>query len=348
MIVRILSSNSTNEFVLKKSHLKTDIKAVQSFLLKGSRTIGYITIPAFYYSSNGSNSSVSEDLAKEIFKLKRQKIDGLMIGLHGNGGGSMEEAIDLISLFIDEGDLFQYKFKEMEPIRVKDPLRGITYDGPLMFLVDNGSASASELVIMVMREQGRALIVGDTTFGKTSAQSIAPLTESHPDSVTSAIKFTTSKWYNLQGNSYHGIGIVPDIHIPSFNYPRSNSELFESVDAVSPPEKSDWIFPTNILQQKSAERVKLSNEIRTQRTLVSKVYALLFGLDYELKLTFDSILEVTESLEAIDTNLKDWNCSIEKMSSSAHDEAIIASMKSELYLMEGYNIFDDWLTYLKR
>src|SRR5688572_22580686 len=138
-------ADGTDKTVLMiKERIEDDENIVKSFVLKGDKKIGYIILPGFYTEWEGeTGSSCANDVAKEIVKLKRENIDGLILDVRYNGGGSMGEAIDIIGIFIDEGPLGSNKEKDGKQITVKDPNRGTIYDGPLVLMVNGQSASAS-------------------------------------------------------------------------------------------------------------------------------------------------------------------------------------------------------------
>lgn len=107
--------------------------------------------------------------------MKTENIDGLIIDLRYNGGGSMQEAVELAGIFIDAGPVGQYKSRESKVFTLKDVNRGTMYDGPLMLLVNGYSASASEMVAGTLQDYNRAVIVGSPTYGKATAQVILPM-----------------------------------------------------------------------------------------------------------------------------------------------------------------------------
>lgn len=200
-----------------------DDDKVKSFILQGDRKVGYISLPAFYSDWEGALgiNGCANDVAKEIIKLKKENIEGLLIDLRYNGGGSMQEAIELSGIFIDAGPVGQVKTKDPKAITLKDVVRGTIYDGPLLLLVNGFSASASEMVAAVMQDYNRALIVGSPTYGKATAQVVLPLdttvnleTYNGKSVATSYIKLTTSKLFRINGTTAQAHGVKPDIILP--------------------------------------------------------------------------------------------------------------------------------------
>jgi carboxyl-terminal processing protease len=197
---------------------------VKSYILQGDRKVGYISLPAFYSDWEGTLgiNGCANDVAKEIIKLKKENIEGLMIDLRYNGGGSLQEAVELSGIFIDAGPVAQLKYKAVpKPETLKDAVRGTIYDGPLLLLVNGFSASASEMVAGVMQDYHRALIVGSPTYGKATAQIVLPMDTTinlenyNGKTVASSyIKLTTSRLFRINGTTAQAHGVQPYISLP--------------------------------------------------------------------------------------------------------------------------------------
>ena len=188
------------------------------------RSLGVIEIPSFYGGgdSNGTTASTTEDVKELIGKMTEIGIDGLAIDLRRNGGGLLNEAVNLTGLFIDSGPVVKIRDSSGN-IRV-DPIKnsGITYDGPLGILVSRNSASASEIVAGALQSYKRAVVIGEeSTHGKGTVQAIFELgnylrTRQAPDLRIGATKLTVQKFYLPDGKSTQNQGVVPDVVIPSF------------------------------------------------------------------------------------------------------------------------------------
>ncbi|MBD0286097.1 MAG: PDZ domain-containing protein [Flavisolibacter sp.] len=237
---------TTRAVTLWKAKLQEDDEEskVKSFLLKGSKTIGYVSLPAFYqdWENDEGINGCANDVAKEIVKLKKSGIDGLVLDVRYNGGGSMDEAVALAGIFIDAGPVAQVKTREAKLITLKDVNRGTVYDGPLLVLVNGYSASASELLAGTLQDYNRALIVGTPTYGKATAQVILPLdTTINPEKGgipkgDKYIKMTISGLYRLSGKTAQATGVQPDITLPDAleltpQHEKDNS-FFISIPAV--------------------------------------------------------------------------------------------------------------------
>ncbi len=230
------TDGSTRKVTLQreKSALDDDNSKVRSFILKGEHRIGFIALPAFYTDWNGEeggNNGCADDVAKEIIKLKKENIEGLILDIRYNGGGSMLEAIALAGIFIDFGPVGMTKDKDGKVSTMKDVNRGSVYDGPLVLLINGFSASASEMLAGTLQDYHRALLIGSPSFGKATAQVVLPLDtlfdEQHMDRMKTAsnfIKMTIERLFRVNGTSAQITGVVPDIFLPDFTETQSERE----------------------------------------------------------------------------------------------------------------------------
>lgn len=196
---------------------------VKSFILKGATTIGYIYLPAFYEdweTNNDGLNGCANDVGREIIKLKKENINGLILDLRYNGGGSVQEATELAGIFIDAGPVAQEKSRDAKIRTMKDVDRGTIYDGPLVILVNGYSASASELVAGTLQDYNRAIIIGAPTYGKATMQVVLPMDttvtyENYTQKQTeNYLKVTVSKLYRVNGTTAQFKGVQPDIALP--------------------------------------------------------------------------------------------------------------------------------------
>lgn len=205
---------------LHKEKVENEGQYVKSFILSGKNKIGYIYLPGFYTNwEDADGSSCAEDMAKEIIKLKKDGIEGIILDVRFNGGGSLQEAVELSGIFIDDGPLCLLKSKDGKTLTLKDVNRGTIWDGPLLLLVNGQSASASEMVAGVLQDYNRAVIVGSTTYGKGTAQQIIPVDTAHrvayaQSSEYGFVKLTDGRIYRVTGKSVQAQGVVPDIVLP--------------------------------------------------------------------------------------------------------------------------------------
>ncbi len=184
--------------------------------------IGVIEIPSFY-------NNLSKDVKVELTKLKEQNVDGIIIDLRQNGGGSLYEATQLTGLFIDKGPVVQIHtaYNRVEAQKDRD---GITfYDGPITVLVDRYSASASEIFAAAIQDYGRGVVVGEQTFGKGTVQQHRPLAKNYDlfSNALGSVTYTIAKFYRINGGSTQHKGVVPDILLPSAIEPEEWGESQE-------------------------------------------------------------------------------------------------------------------------
>jgi carboxyl-terminal processing protease len=211
--------------------------------------LGWITLPSFYRDARNlrSGKSTSRDLAMLLTRLEREKVQGLVLDLRRNGGGSLDEAIKVSGLFVNEGPVALVKDGYGEINVLKNKATSALYAGPLIVLTSKTSASASEIFAAAMQDYGRAVIVGDSTsFGKGTVQSILELGRFMPNLSASrtgagALKLTTQKFYRIAGGSTQLRGVRSDIRLPSL---ADNAEFGEA--AQRRPLPYDEIEPVSI------------------------------------------------------------------------------------------------------
>ncbi|MCO7225880.1 carboxy terminal-processing peptidase [Pleionea sp. CnH1-48] len=185
--------------------------------------MGVISIPKFYvdwdakFANRSDYKSTSRDVRKFIKQLEAENIDGLIIDLRNNGGGALDEAVELTGLFIDYGPVVQQRDQRGRITAFSDSDRGVAYKGELAVLVNGNSASASEIFAGAIQDYGRGIIVGEQTFGKGTVQSLVDLNRFRGASEGSLgkVKWTTSKFYRVSGETTQHRGVVPDISFPS-------------------------------------------------------------------------------------------------------------------------------------
>ncbi len=181
---------------------------------------GVITVPTFYMDFNAYQSgdknyrSTTRDVEKLLLELAAQEIDSLVLDLRSNGGGSLLEATQLAGLFIDKGPVVQVRDSSGHIEIHRDKNAGISYQGPLVILVDRFSASASEIVSSALQDYGRAVVVGETTFGKGSVQQLIDLdrlNRKQNDNKLGQLKATIAQYFRVNGESTQHRGVIPDI-----------------------------------------------------------------------------------------------------------------------------------------
>lgn len=236
MIFRLKKPDGTiSNVILRKEKMENEENIVKSYVLNGEKKIGYIVLPGFYTEwENEKGSRCASDVAKEILKLKKENIDGLMIDLRFNGGGSIGEAIEMTGLFVEEGPLGAQKDRSGKISTFKDPNRGTIYDGPLILMINGQSASASEMLAGSLQDYNRAVIIGSTTYGKATMQELFPADTTSNKVFTGTgkgdlVKVTTAKLYRVSGGTAQQSGVMPDVQLPDAFEGMEIGERFEKL-----------------------------------------------------------------------------------------------------------------------
>ena len=198
--------------------------AKSSVVEKDGKRFGVIYLPKFYISfENKENRDAYKDVAIEIERLKAQNIDGIVMDLRDNGGGSLETVVKMVGLFIPEGPVVQVKAPGREPEILPDPDKKVQYDGPLVVMINNFSASASEIFAAAIQDYKRGIVVGSKhSYGKGTVQNVIDLNQfirgnSYGD--LGALKTTIQKFYRINGGSTQREGVLSDIIFPDrFTY----------------------------------------------------------------------------------------------------------------------------------
>lgn len=347
---------------LVKQIMKADDHSVYSYLLgDGKQKTGYIKIPSFYsaFDNNSNDKGAADDVAKEVTKLNKIGINGLIIDLQYNGGGSMDEVIRLAGMFVNFGPISVLTDKNMDFNTVRDYNRGMIYNGPMVVLVNGFSASASEFFAGVMQDYNRALIVGSTTVGKATMQTILPL---DGEESTDFVKVTIDKFYRVTGKSSQYIGIIPDVELPAyFNdmLPREktmptaikNDSINIGLRYSKMPDKelkkAAAISKERIATSAEFKNIKLMNDRITQLYKADKtplpityatVYDEVHGSDklwkeISLDMEKQSGVTITETVGAIGTTPDDYYKSV--------NEYKIKSVKADPYIFESLKILQD-------
>jgi len=231
--LQVLSGESDDDANIKVVSIVRDIIKLEDRAAKSevylenpevadSKKLGVITIPSFY-------NNLSKDVKKEIAKLKEQDVEGIIVDLRGNGGGSLSEATLLTGLFIDKGPVVQIR-DGANRIQVNSDRDGVSFfDGPLTVMVDRYSASASEIFSAAIQDYGRGVIIGEHTFGKGTVQQHRGLGRVYDlyEKPLGSIQYTIAKFYRINGGSTQHRGVLPDIAFPTAINPEDWGESKE-------------------------------------------------------------------------------------------------------------------------
>ena len=211
---------SISEVTVKRDIVQLEETYIKSTIVeKDNNEYGIINIPKFYIDfDNQSNRDAAKDLRIEIERLKEQGIKGLVIDLRNNGGGALKTVVDMAGMFIKNGPVVQVKYFDKEKQILSDRDRSILWTGPLVILVNEGSASASEILAAAMQDYKRAIIIGgNQTWGKGTVQNVFPLNRmvrGNTNGDLGALRYTTQKYYRINGGSVQLEGVKSDINVP--------------------------------------------------------------------------------------------------------------------------------------
>lgn len=294
-------------------------------------------MPDFYTEWDKDKAlGCANDVAKEIIKLKSQNIEGLILDLRDNGGGSVYEAINLAGIFINEGPLSIVKLKAIErPYVFKDINRGSAYDGPLAVMINNSSASASEFVAAALQDYNRAIIVGTNSYGKGTMQVVYPVDSADLKKKKNAdgidyMKVTIGTLYRINNETVQKKGVIADIIIPDVFGKLPIAETYENNAIIPNPINKKLIYaiqnplPLDLLREKSKSRISNDN-------------------------AFQKIISYQDSL-LIRYNRKTFNISLQGYKNDLLiKERIwdsiksVVSKKSDTFIPENTNIDQQWI-----
>ena len=250
--------------------------AKSAIINNGNSRLGYIYLPEFYADfdrPNGARCYI--DVAKEIIKLKEDKVDGIIMDLRNNGGGSLYDVVQMVGLFIDKGPIVQVKDRDGKPNILEDKNREVLYDGPLTVMVNEFSASASEIFAAAIQDYGRGVVIGSTTtYGKGTVQRNLGLDPEsgylNSNSDLGTIKLTLQKFYRVNGGSTQLKGVASDIVLPD-NYEYLKFREKDDPDALP----WDEIKNASINNWKSGYELATIQKLSEARLQTNKAFKLI-------------------------------------------------------------------------
>ncbi len=266
------------EIVLVRDKIKLEEQAAKKKLIKVEQdnkiyNVGVITIPTFYMDfeeaqkGNPDYRSTTRDVKELINELRKEGIDGLLIDLRYNGGGSLTEAIELSGLFIKEGPVVQIRNANGSVEVAEDPDPAIFYDGPLGVLTNRFSASASEIFAGAIQDYKRGVVIGEQSYGKGTVQNLLDLGRFLPGKDESGqVKVTLAKFYRVTGSSTQHKGVTPDIELPSifsaeeFGESAQQSALPWDQIAPAPFKPANMLSEAALKQLRSEYGTRLKND----------------------------------------------------------------------------------------
>ncbi|MCD9576777.1 S41 family peptidase [Flavobacterium soyae] len=360
-----LKRNSGKNFDvhIEKQVMKDEENSVFSFIIGKESKIGYIKIPSFYADLDGnSRKGCADDVAREVIKLERDNIKGLVIDLIDNGGGSMEEAIKMAGMFVDYGPISIVIDHSKEKSVINDPYKGMIYRGPIVILMNSNTASASEFFSSIMQDYNRALLLGSNTLGKATMQTILSLDENKN---TDFLKITINKFYRVTGKSHQYIGVTPDVILPEFyedvyqkesDFPTAmKNDSIESLLKYRPYVKRSLI---DKLAKNSSLRLADNFYFNDIKKINLKIDQLVNTPKAEIPMTLDAVFKQKKIVNSLWTEINTfndennpldvYNSSVNQFLLGAYpnDKTInqyqMDNLKTNPYLNEAVNIINDF------
>jgi carboxyl-terminal processing protease len=356
---------------LIKQKTESADNVVKGYVLKNKiGKVGYISLPSFYTDMEDNLApGCANDVAKEILKLEGDTISGLILDLRNNGGGSMLEAMNLAGIFVDEGPLFIFREKNKKPYLMKDINRGSVFKKPLVVMINEISASASELFSNIVKDYNIGIVVGQTSYGKGTAQNVLPLDtnalrfKSDMANSSDFIKITNGKFYRLNCSTHQGSGVVPDVMLPDSPgysmYKESKEAFFIEPDVVT----KNVIYTPNpapdkaSLQQKSAERIRTSTDFKRYKQSADSVVGFLnnpqkivlkFAEFKKYKQTADKLYKSYEkAVENTTNDVKCFNNTFDQKISEVNEQTkefnakVRDFIEKDLFVDEAFYILND-------
>ena len=340
--------------------------AKSSTVIKDGKTFGVINLLKFYVDFEDYNKrNAASDIKLEIERLKAEGIEGLVLDLRNNGGGSLQTVVDMAGLFIKEGPIVQVKTAGEPKEVLNDKDRSIVWDGPLVILVNELSASASEILAAAMQDYKRAIVIGSKqTYGKGTVQNVLDLNRmvrNNTNGDMGALKFTTQKFYRINGGSTQLEGVKSDVVVPDrysyINVGEKDQENPLAWDKIEPADYTLWenYFDYNSTIEKSKERMANNEQLKlidqnaqwVKKIRDREIYSLNYDdykatlklneeeakrfdklSDYKTNLTFKSLPYENKQME-IDSVLKQKR------------ERWHESLSQDVYIEEALNVLND-------
>ena len=358
---------SISEVTVKRDIVLLEETYIRSSIVKkDNNNFGIINIPKFYIDfDNQSNRDAAKDLRSEIERLKEQSIKGLVIDLRNNGGGSLKTVVDMAGMFIKNGPVVQVKYADKEKQVLSDRDRSIIWKGPLVILVNEGSASASEILAAAMQDYKRAIVIGgNQTWGKGTVQNVFPLNRmvrGNTNGDLGALRYTTQKYYRINGGSVQLEGVKSDINVPYrykyLDFGEKDSENPLQWDEIGKAEYTTWNsnFDFEKTVEKSNKRM-IDNEYlnlveENAKWIKSVRDNKLINLNYDkFKLELDENSSKTEKFKALNDYSMNYNFkSLPYELDLIKNDSVLGlkrerwhkSLNKDFYIEEALNVLSD-------
>ena len=358
---------SISEVTVKRDIVQLEETYIKSSIVeKNSNNYGIINIPKFYIDfDNQSNRDAAKDLKTEIQRLKEQGIKGLVIDLRNNGGGALKTVVDMAGMFIKNGPVVQVKYFDKEKQVLSDRDRSILWTGPLVILVNEGSASASEILAAAMQDYKRAIIIGgNQTWGKGTVQNVFPLNRmvrGNTNGDLGALRYTTQKYYRINGGSVQLEGVKSDINVPYrykyLDFGEKDSENPLEWDEIDNVDYTTWQsnFDFDQAIQKSKDRMSNNEYLKLVDENAKWIKAVrddkLINLNYDkFKKELEENLSETKKFDALNDFSMDFNFkSLPYEIDLIEKDSVLGikrkrwhkSLNKDVYIEEALNVLSD-------
>ena len=349
-----------DEIVLEETYAKS------STVQKEGKTFGVINLPKFYVDfENYNKRNAASDIKKEIERLKAEGMEGLVLDLRNNGGGSLKTVVDMAGLFIKEGPVVQVRTTGEPREVLSDKDRSIVWDGPLVILVNELSASASEILAAAMQDYKRAIVLGSKqTYGKGTVQNVLDLNRMVRNNTSGdmgALKFTTQKFYRINGGSTQLEGVKSDVVVPDrYSYIDIGEKDQDNPlpwDKIAPAEYTEWksYFDYKETIKKSTERMQQSEQLtlidenakwikkirdRTDFSLNYAQYKAKLDSNEEEAKRFDKLADYTNNLTfkslPYEIAMMEQDSTLKTKRERWHE-----SLSKDVYIEEALNVLND-------
>ncbi len=364
------ADGSVKVVTLVRDEIVQDEKFAKSVIIQSEKgKIGYIFLPEFYADfDNQKGNRCSVDVAREIIKLKEAKVDGIVLDLRNNGGGSLYDVVQMVGLFIDQGPVVQVRDRDMKSQVLNDRDKTVLYDGPLTVMVNEFSASASEIFAAAIQDYHRGVIIGSTsTYGKGTVQRNIPLDKNAGmndlNGPLGTVKLTLQKFYRINGGSTQLRGVSSDIVLPDL-YEHYKIREKDQPDALAWDEmtKADYTtwkyaYDVNNIRASSTERTSGSTSFTTISRDAAwldkqndKMYPLnLKAYQEEQKMMratakqIDSVSKLAVPM-VINSLPQDTAKYSEDKDKAERYKQWVDSRKTDIYLKETVNVMDDMIS----
>src|ERR1700761_5279421 len=335
--------------------------------------IGYIYLPEFYADfDNPKGSRCSIDVAREILKLKEQKVDGIVLDLRDNGGGSLMDVVQMAGYFVEQGPIVQVRDRDGKPMVMPDPDKGVLYDGPFAVMVNELSASASEIFAAAIQDYHRGVIIGSTsTYGKGTVQRSIGLDKTmgfmDANSDLGTLKLTLQKFYRISGGSTQLRGVssdivLPDIYPDIYEYAKIREK--DNPDALPWDEiqKADYTpwkyaYDLNVIKGMSNARLRSNSvfsKIRSDAEWLNKESEKVYSLNLDKYREDQKQVKMTnKELEGLSKLSKEMDVQALPQDANKYDgdkdkadrfQQWLKSLRTDIWLGESVNVVDDMVS----